>query len=363
MSLYAGLGLVDDSKSKVGSEWEVSTELLKDELKRKKKAKTNILQAFIPQTQAKEQSSSADAPAAAAKPQAAMLFKPSTIGKRKSPSTSGTKPRTVKAKAVYTTPSVSVMAAKAGSAAASNEPFVDCPQAHATIHNQYDPSRPNDFEIVKAHHDRRMAEMQQQHRSPSPPPRADRAPKAAIAPPSFLTESVVPKEAPPVLKSSAQLRQSGDDAYMRRMQLSQSTQQPTPQPSTASLAQSGEDAYLRRQRLSQQPSQPVSQETSATPTCVLMLENMASASEVDSSLSSEIATECNSFGVVLDCQVDVAPAHLNAPEDKAVRVFVKFQAPQESEKAYARLNGRFFGGRRVAAFYFNEALYSAGKLR
>lgn len=50
------------------------------------------------------------------------------------------------------------------------------------------------------------------------------------------------------------------------------------------------------------------------------------------------------------------------PPHEAVRIFVQFGAEAAAAAAIADLNGRFFGGRVVAAGYFDEARFGRGDL-
>ncbi|ORX73521.1 hypothetical protein BCR32DRAFT_99263 [Anaeromyces robustus] len=115
----------------------------------------------------------------------------------------------------------------------------------------------------------------------------------------------------------------------------------------------GEEAYLMRARLSQRPIQspqmPVQQ---SIPSRVVLLTNLVGAGEVDDTLQEETAEECEKYGVVERCLIYEVKG--NVPDDEAVRIFIKFGKLEEAAKAFSALNGRFFGGRKVKAKYFDE---------
>ncbi|KAG4087899.1 hypothetical protein H8356DRAFT_1057618 [Neocallimastix lanati (nom. inval.)] len=138
--------------------------------------------------------------------------------------------------------------------------------------------------------------------------------------------------------------------------------QPIPQPIMQPMMQppvpqskdmTGEEAYLMRARLSQNPVQPPPMmQPNIPPSRVVLLTNLVGAGEVDDTLQEETAEECEKYGVVERCLIYEVKG--NVPDDEAVRIFIKFSKLEEANKAYNALNGRFFGGRKVKAKYFDE---------
>lgn len=119
------------------------------------------------------------------------------------------------------------------------------------------------------------------------------------------------------------------------------------------------------QRLKQNPTKaPQAPAASITrKSTILLLRNVVKAGEVDFELKEEIMVECGKFGRVLDCKiVDLTAVGINAKEDQAVRVFVKFAGVSASESAFDAFNGRFFGGNRISACFFDLARFDKNEL-
>ncbi|KHJ83526.1 g-patch domain protein [Oesophagostomum dentatum] len=80
-------------------------------------------------------------------------------------------------------------------------------------------------------------------------------------------------------------------------------------------------------------------------TKVLMLTNMVGPDEIDDELEPEIREEMAKYGQV--ASVD------GVNDELAVRIFVEFTNVAQAIKAFVVMNGRFFGGRSVAASFYN----------
>ncbi|ORX50794.1 hypothetical protein BCR36DRAFT_370277 [Piromyces finnis] len=120
---------------------------------------------------------------------------------------------------------------------------------------------------------------------------------------------------------------------------------------------SGEEAYLMRARLSAKPVQPTPMaQPNIIPSRVVLLTNLVGAGEVDDTLQEETAEECQKYGEVKTCLIYEVKG--NVQDDEAVRIFIKFGKIEEAAKAFGALNGRFFGGRKVKAKYFDENRFS-----
>lgn len=90
-----------------------------------------------------------------------------------------------------------------------------------------------------------------------------------------------------------------------------------------------------------------------TPTRVVCLRNMVGPGEVDPDLEDEVANECSKYGQVQSVMIFevTTPGY---PDDQAVRIFVEFERMEQATKSVIDLGGRFFGGRTVAATFFDE---------
>ena len=101
----------------------------------------------------------------------------------------------------------------------------------------------------------------------------------------------------------------------------------------------------------------------AAPTKVVLLRNMVGRGEVDDALEDEVASECVSkYGPVRQVTFFEANESLNLPEGEAVRCFVLFEDCGGAMRAHADLNGRFFGGRKVVAEFYNEERFAQDDL-
>ncbi|CAM9162811.1 unnamed protein product [Chrysoparadoxa australica] len=110
-----------------------------------------------------------------------------------------------------------------------------------------------------------------------------------------------------------------------------------------------------------QPPQPVASAAAgrkkglfSNPTRVVLLQNMVGPGEVDDELEGEIAEECQKFGSVQRVQIKEAGGE--------VRIFVQFPQQENAVKAYVGLNKRFFGGRQIAAQFYDEAKFERSEL-
>lgn len=112
---------------------------------------------------------------------------------------------------------------------------------------------------------------------------------------------------------------------------------------------SGEDAFLRRAQISFSgaPSRAAASGVALptrTRSCVICLLNLVDPGEVDDSFETEISEECSKFGQVEKVLIFEAP---KAPRDGAVRVFVKFREEDNADRgvylfsrSYGRVNAQ-----------------------
>ncbi|KAJ1352269.1 hypothetical protein KIN20_008568 [Parelaphostrongylus tenuis] len=85
-------------------------------------------------------------------------------------------------------------------------------------------------------------------------------------------------------------------------------------------------------------------------TKVLMLTNMVGPDEVDDELEPEIREEMAKYGQVASVIIHKMEG---VSDDVAVRIFVEFTNVAQAIKAFVVMNGRFFGGRSVAASFYS----------
>lgn len=89
------------------------------------------------------------------------------------------------------------------------------------------------------------------------------------------------------------------------------------------------------------------------PTKVVLLKNMVGPGEVDEDLEPEVKEECGTkYGEVTKCIIFELPGPGVVPEE-AVRIFIEFKRIESAIKAVVDLNGRFFGGRKVHASFYD----------
>ncbi|KAL1805840.1 hypothetical protein ACET3Z_028908 [Daucus carota] len=98
-----------------------------------------------------------------------------------------------------------------------------------------------------------------------------------------------------------------------------------------------------------------------TPTRVVLLRNMVGPGEVDDDLEGEVASECAKYGNVTRVLI-FEITEPNFPTDEAVRIFVQFEREGEATKALIDLEGRFFGGRVVRASFYEEDRFNKNEL-
>ncbi|KAK6095515.1 hypothetical protein MT418_004205 [Batrachochytrium dendrobatidis] len=184
------------------------------------------------------------------------------------------------------------------------------------------------------------------------------------------------KNAPQIGSFSANMARSFVQPASKQNAQTRSDPAPVSQPAAVHPDVSGEDAYLRRLRMSEtqqsfreQPPSTIKTPVQASlptphyaqssgqrtinsnPTQVVVLTNLVGKSEVDDELRRETTEECAKFGKVIECSVYEVPGS-HVPDDEAVRVFVEFADLNAAIKAQADMHGRFFGGRKVTAGFW-----------
>jgi splicing factor 45 len=86
---------------------------------------------------------------------------------------------------------------------------------------------------------------------------------------------------------------------------------------------------------------------------------MVGPGEVDPDLAAETKEECTRYGPVRKVVVRELQG---VPEDEAVWTFVAFEKQESAVGAYRAMSGRFFGGRRIGATFFDEGKFDRGEL-
>lgn len=257
--------------------------------------------------------------------------------------------------------------------------------------NEYDPRIPNEYEqYVKVRDAKRREEKERRmrrereekerememddeewngSRSRIDPATASPAARPTAPPSSFTHAQSGPAGVKLDLKVS-----SGEEAYLRRQQMSQAMMAGRAGGGAGGGGGGGgENESNKRARIdSTQPlpsSAVLSTATStAPPSRVLLLLNMVGRGEADLELEGETAEECSKFGRVTKCSIFEVPDMRRAdgsqltPDSEAVRIFVAFDEVESSVRAQRELNGRFFAGRRVQAMFFDENRFVRGQL-
>lgn len=96
----------------------------------------------------------------------------------------------------------------------------------------------------------------------------------------------------------------------------------------------------------------------SNPSCVVLLKNMVAPGDVDEMLADECKQECSKYGPVNTCVIHEVTTDPDCPEEECVRTFVFFEKQESAVKAYREMNGRFFGGRQIAASFYDEGKFS-----
>ena len=96
----------------------------------------------------------------------------------------------------------------------------------------------------------------------------------------------------------------------------------------------------------------------SNPSCVVLLKNMVGPGDVDEMLADECKQECSKYGPVNTCVIHEITTEPDCPEEECVRTFVCFEKQESAVRAYREMNGRFFGGRQIAATFYDEGKFN-----
>jgi poly(U)-binding-splicing factor PUF60 len=94
-----------------------------------------------------------------------------------------------------------------------------------------------------------------------------------------------------------------------------------------------------------------------TDSVVLMLKNMVGPEDVDEDLQDEIHQECGKYGRVENVVVYQEKQDEADDAEVLVKIFVEFRDTMEAKKAKQALDGRFFGGRTISAYLYDQQMY------
>lgn len=84
---------------------------------------------------------------------------------------------------------------------------------------------------------------------------------------------------------------------------------------------------------------------------VIVLKNMVTIEECDDELEGEIRDECHKYGKVQEVVIAQDPA------SGTVKIFVRFDNPQEADTARQALDKRYFAGREISAHNYDQILF------
>ncbi|CAE8683760.1 unnamed protein product, partial [Polarella glacialis] len=119
----------------------------------------------------------------------------------------------------------------------------------------------------------------------------------------------------------------------------------------------------KREAAQQPAAQPEAKQMRAAParppTRVLLLNNMVGKGEVDEDLEEETGEEAGKYGKLVRCTIKELK---ELPDDQAVRIFLQYEQVEAATKAFADMNGRYFGGRVVKARFYDEEVFAKGDL-
>ncbi|KAF0516298.1 polyadenylate-binding protein 1 [Gigaspora margarita] len=112
---------------------------------------------------------------------------------------------------------------------------------------------------------------------------------------------------------------------------------------------SASQRYAIMQKLARAESSPV-----------VCIRNAVAPSEVDDTLEDEFQEECSNYGKVCKVVVHIDPEEGFEGERGLVKIFVQFEEGADAVKAKEKLDGRWFGGRRINATLFDLKKFQTG---
>jgi len=219
-------------------------------------------------------------------------------------------------------------------------------QALKDLKDPYDPATPNDYQeyckerIRKQIEKERQAELQLQQKERITESTKQQREKAGT-PGTF---NGVPSMSPIAEKLMIKMGWKGRGHGLGKQE------QGITAPLIAQKSGAGAQGIIINADANKQQAQSTTAPTNTSN--VIVLRNMVGPGEVDDMLCGETARECMKYGNVLECEVWESPNSNNLPPEEAVRIFVKFEKPEQALQALIDLDGRFFAGRNVRADYY-----------
>eukprot|EP00930_Biecheleria_cincta_P042843 TRINITY_DN29483_c0_g1_i1.p1 TRINITY_DN29483_c0_g1~~TRINITY_DN29483_c0_g1_i1.p1 ORF type:complete len:409 (+),score=113.76 TRINITY_DN29483_c0_g1_i1:86-1228(+) len=217
---------------------------------------------------------------------------------------------------------------------------------------EYDPAKPNDYDEFCRRRMRIKAEEEMERRRQEVVARQQQAAKPAEVKEDDFATKMMKKMG---WKEGAGLGKDGQG--MQNPLVMQKTDR-----AVGKIVEG--QTHQKREAAAQAVGQPAAKEAKATPivsgppTRVLMLRNMVGAGDVDEDLEEETAEEAGKYGKLKRCVVKELQGK---PDNEAVRIFLEFEAIPAATKAFADMNGRYFGGRVVKATFYDEKLFEEGQ--
>ncbi|CAG8442546.1 10646_t:CDS:2 [Acaulospora colombiana] len=166
---------------------------------------------------------------------------------------------------------------------------------------------------------------------------------AGVAPPPTLSTSPSVTAAAAAAKAQNAAAKIAADLASRGQAAVESVAQ------EENMSISASQRYAIMQKLARAESSPV-----------VVIRNAVAPSEVDDSLEEEFQEECGNFGKVNKVVVHIDLEEVFEGERGLVKIFVHFEEGSAAEKAKEKLDGRWFGGRRISASLFDLKKFQTG---
>lgn len=240
----------------------------------------------------------------------------------------------------------------------------------ASIEDEYDPLKPNDYDAIMKEKQRQKSkeELDRRERDIQSSRDHDAAHEEKKSGKKSFADKMMKKmgwnEGEGLGKEgqgiTAPLIAQKTDATTAKIVQANPLQRPVHAPPVKPLA--APTVNIPRPGAAAPPSRP-GQNTVFTrpgaPSKVLFLTNLVGKGEVDEDLEEEIRDESSKYGTVEKVRIVEAPL---LADNEAVRIFVLFKDVAEARQAHHKFNGRFFGGRTVQARFFDVGRFERDDL-
>mmetsp|Transcript_48723 Transcript_48723/g.104398 ORF Transcript_48723/g.104398 Transcript_48723/m.104398 type:complete len:331 (-) Transcript_48723:107-1099(-) len=229
--------------------------------------------------------------------------------------------------------------------AAAKEAAAQAAKEKALDNEEYDPSKPNDYDEICKRRAREKAEKEMQNRITAEQGKAR------------LRSLGLDPDAPPPKEETVAEKLMKKMGYKAGQGLGKE-EQGIAAPVIHQKMGGGQGVV----KLGNTVEPPAKRIRPSAPTRILLLTNLVGKGEVDDDLADETAEEAKKYGNLDASGCKVVEVH-NAPDDQAVRVFLAFRESAGATKALEDMNGRYFGGRVVRARYYSEDRWKQGDLQ